>query len=175
MSRCLACALTALLILLPLAAGASSKGGGGGGSDKATAPSVAIQRRVLQPPPIVVDRIDGFRVAITQVSFPGVPERSACRLLARATNLGTQKVGMFLQVHTFDGSKAPLNSWLIPTADVAPGQSVERLYSCKLAQYLKLDLATAGSWPAICIVAGEERSPCPVTLNFETNVELIEK
>ncbi|CAA7623900.1 conserved exported hypothetical protein [Magnetospirillum sp. LM-5] len=161
--------------LLPIPGWASGGGGGGGGADKPAPPSIAIQKRVLKPAPTVLDPIGGFRVAITQVSYPGVPERSACRLLARAFNTGTEKVGLFLMVHTFDSHKVPLNSWLIPTAEVAPGQSIERIYSCKLAQYLKLDVANAGAWPAICKVGGEERSPCPVTLNFEANLELIEK
>jgi hypothetical protein len=158
-------------VLLPAAGWAA----GGGGSDKPAAPSVAIQKRVLPPPPTVLDPIGGFRVAITQVSYPGVPERSACRLLARAFNTGTEPMGLFLMIHTFDSHKVLLNSWLIPTADVAPGQSIERIYSCKPAQYMKLDLGNAAAWPAICKVAGEERSPCPVTLNFEANIELIEK
>ena len=165
--------LAVAVIVLPVAASASSKGGGG--AERPAAPAVATQKRVLQPPSGVAERIDGFRLSISQVSFPGVPERSACRLLVRAFNGGTRSVGLLLPVYTFNGAKEPLNSWLIPTAEVSPGQATERIYSCKMAHYLKLDLSAANGWPSVCMVGGEERSPCPVILNFEANLDLIEK
>jgi hypothetical protein len=169
-------ALTVAAVLLCLAVvppALASGGGGEGGAEKEVIPDVGVQRRVLQPSKMVDLPIQGFEVTVTQVSYPGVPERSACRLLARASNRTQQKMGFFVMVKTFNSQRQPLNNWLIPTADIEPGQSVERIYSCKMARYMYLDLSNAQAWPALCMVDGEERSPCPAVLNFVSNMEML--
>jgi hypothetical protein len=126
-----------------------------------------------QPPPTIIERIPGLKVSLTQVNFPGVPERSACRLMVRASNEGSQRIAVHALVRTFNSAQASLNTWLIPTGDLAPGQSVERIYSCKMAQEMTLDQASASGWPGRCTIDGEERSPCPATLVLETNLRQI--
>lgn len=145
-------------------------------NDQPPAGSAAgLQRAVYQPPPAIRDRIPGLKIVLTQISYPGVPERSACRFLVRATNDGSQRIGVHALLRTYDTYQAALNTWLVPTGELAPGQSVERIYSCKLAQSLVLDQGTAGGWPGRCTIDGEERSPCPATLTVETNLQLLKE
>lgn len=139
----------------------------------AASPGVAIQRVELQPPPIVADRIGGLKMIVTQVNYPGVPDRAACRFVVRSINSGQVSMSAYALLRTLNSEKAELNIWMVPTGPLAPGQSSERLYSCKTAQYLVLDQQTLGGWPGRCLVNGEERSPCPLTLTLEANLSLL--
>lgn len=138
-------------------------------------PSIAIQRTSMEPLSTATERIGGLRIIITQVNFPGVPDRSACRFTFRAINEGHETVAAHTLLRTFDTTKGELNVWMVPTGDLAPGQSAERLYSCKTAQYLTLDRETMGGWPGRCTINGQERSPCPLTLSVEANLNLLAK
>lgn len=151
---------------LPSTAGAVS-----GANDRPLTGSA--QSVTYQPLPASTERIAGLKITLTQVNFPGVPERSACRFLVRASNESSQRIGIHALIRTFDSYQASLNTWLIPTGDLAPGQTTERIYSCKMAQGLALDQATASGWPGRCTIDGEERSPCPATLLLETNLRQI--
>lgn len=142
---------------------------------KTLPPSIAVQRANLLPPPVIADRIQGLKITVTQVMYPGVPDRAACRFVVRAVNDGTATVSAHALMHTLDGEKAELNTWMVPTGALAPGQASEKLYSCKTAQYLVLDRQTLGGWPGRCTVNGEERSPCPLTLALEANLNIIAK
>lgn len=142
---------------------------------KSLPPSIAVQRADLQPPSIIADRIAGLKISVTQVMYPGVPDRAACRFVVRAVNSGSVTVSAYALMHTLDGEKAELNTWMVPTGPLAPGQASEKLYSCKTAQYLVLDKQTLGGWPGRCLVNGEERSPCPLTLALEANLNIIAK
>ena len=145
-----------------------------GASDRPLTGSVGGPERVTyQPLPAITERIAGLKITLTQVNFPGVPERSACRFLVRASNDGSQRIGVHALVRTFDSYQSVLNTWLIPTGDLMPGQTVERIYSCKMAQGLILDQASASGWPGRCTIDGEERSPCPASLVLETNLRQI--
>lgn len=137
--------------------------------------SIAVQRADLQPPPVIADRIAGLKITVTQVMYPGVPDRAACRFVVRAVNSGSATVSTYALMRTLDGEKAELNTWMVPTGPLAPGQASEKLYSCKTAQYLVLDKQTLGGWPGRCLVNGEERSPCPLTLALEANLNIIAK
>ena len=64
---------------------------------------------------------------------------------------------------------------MVPTGALAPGQSSERLYSCKSARYVVLDQQTLEGWPGRCTVNGEDRSPCPLTLALEANLNIVAK
>jgi len=138
-------------------------------------PSIAIQRAELQPPPIVADRIGGLKIIVNQVMYPGVPDRAACRFVIRAVNSGSATVSTYTLLRTLDGEKSELNTWMVPTGSLAPGQASERLYSCKNARYLVLDQQTLEGWPGRCMVNGEERSPCPLTLALEANLNIVSK
>lgn len=142
---------------------------------KTLPPSIAVQRTDLLPPPIIADRIGGLKITVTQVMYPGVPDRAACRFVVRAVNSGSATVSTYALMRTLDGEKAELNNWMVPTGPLAPGQASEKLYSCKTAQYLVLDKGTLGGWPGRCMVNGEERSPCPLTLALEANLNIIAK
>jgi hypothetical protein len=168
---------TAAFTAFALLAGASTvqASSSSGGKDKPAPPAIGIQHASLQPLPIVTERIGGLRIVINQVNFPGVPDRSACRFVVRAVNEGRETVAAHTLLHTYDGTKGELNTWMVPTGTLAPGQSAERLYSCKTAQYLVLDRQNMGGWPGRCTVNGEERAPCPLSLSLEANLNLISK
>ncbi|MCR6631421.1 MAG: hypothetical protein NVV74_15995 [Magnetospirillum sp.] len=167
---------TTVLAVLAVVAGASAADAAQGSKEaKVLPPSIAIQRASLQPPPIIADRIEGLKITITQVMYPGVPDRAACRFVVRAYNDGPATVSAYALLHTLDGDKGELNSWMVPTGALAPGQASERLYSCKTAQFLVLDQQSMGGWPGRCTVNGEERTPCPLTLGLEANLNIIAK
>ncbi len=142
---------------------------------KVLPPSIAVQRADLVPPPIVVDRVGGLKISVSQVMYPGVPDRAACRFVVRSINSGTATVSTYALLRTLDGNKAELNTWMVPTGALAPGQSSERLYSCKSARYVVLDQQTLEGWPGRCTVNGEDRSPCPLTLALEANLNIVAK
>lgn len=142
---------------------------------KSLPPSIAVQRADLLPPAIIADRIAGLKITVTQVMYPGVPDRAACRFVVRAVNNGSATVSAYALMRTLDGEKTELNTWMVPTGPLAPGEASEKLYSCKTAQYLVLDKQTLGGWPGRCLVNGEERSPCPLTLALEANLNIIAK
>ncbi|HLO77576.1 MAG TPA: hypothetical protein VK196_14055 [Magnetospirillum sp.] len=137
--------------------------------------SIAVQQANLLPPPIIAERIEGLKITATQVMYPGVPDRAACRFVVRSVNRGTATISTYALLQILDGEKAELNTWMVPTGPLAPGQASERLYSCKTAQYLVLDQQSLSGWPGRCMVNGEERSPCPLTLTLEANLNLIIK
>lgn len=142
---------------------------------KTLPPSIAVQRADLLPPPIIADRVGGLKITVTQVMYPGVPDRAACRFVVRAVNSGRVTVSTYALMRTLDSEKAELNTWMVPTGALAPGQASEKLYSCKTAQYLVLDKQSLEGWPGRCMVNGEERSPCPLTLALEANLNIIAK
>lgn len=142
---------------------------------RALSPSIAVQRANLQPPLVDADHIGGLKITVTQVMYPGVPDRAACRFVVRAVNSGGATVSTYALMRTLDAEKAELNSWMVPTGPLAPGQASEKLYSCKSAQYLVLDKKPLGGWPGRCTVNGQERSPCPLTLALEANLNIIAK
>ncbi len=164
----MAAALTAMAALGAQASSAPKEG-------KELPPSIAIQRADLQPPPIVADRIGGLKIIVNQVMYPGVPDRAACRFVIRAVNSGSATVSTYTLLRTLDGEKSELNTWMVPTGSLAPGQASERLYSCKNARYLVVDQQTLEGWPGRCMVNGEERSPCPLTLALEANLNIVAK
>mgnify|MGYP000863689530 CR=1 FL=1 len=112
-------------------------------------------------------------VSVSIISYPGVPERSSCRMLFRAVNETGQPVELATLLHTYDSFRADQNSWLVPTGTMAPGQQIERLYSCKGASFLSLDKRSGHGWPTICAVNGEELRPCPVALQLDSNVKIL--
>lgn len=121
------------------------------------------------------ERNAGLRIIVTQVNYPGVPERSACRFLVRAVNESKQKIGAHALLRTFDSYNASLNAWLVPTGELSPGQTTERIYSCKMAQSMILDLTSASGWPGRCTIDGTEHSPCPATLQLESNLLIVKE
>jgi len=145
------------------------------GANKEPPPSLPVERVKFDPLPAITERIGGLKIVITQVNYPGVPERAACRFVVRAINEGTETISAHALLRTYDTYKSELNTWLVPTGALAPGATAERLYSCKTAQYLVFDRGSMGGWPGRCVVNGEERAPCPLTLAVEANMRLSAK
>lgn len=138
-------------------------------------PSLPIQRADLTPLPVVADRVGGLKIVVNQVMTPGVPERAACRVVVRAYNGGASTVSAYALLHTQDAEKTAINTWMVPTGILAPGETSEKLYSCRYAQYLVVDRQTLGGWPGRCVINGEERSPCPLTIGLEANLKIVAK
>lgn len=167
---------TALLTALATVAGVSVADASSAPKEGKELPaSITIQRANLQPPPPISESIGGLKITINQVMFPGVPDRSACRFIIRASNDGHATVSANTLLRTLDGEKAELNTWNVPTGSLAPGQTAERLYSCKTARYVVVDQASLSNWPGRCVVNGEERSPCPLSVALEANLNIIAK
>jgi len=165
-----------LFCLLSLGGTALAAGGGGDGASKSATTidsSVGIRGMVLKPAETISEPVIGVRLNITQFSYPGVPERAACRMVIRAENDSAHKVAFYTLVRTFDTAKEALGTWMTPSGELAPGQSGEKLYSCKLARYMVLDRGSAGGWPNICHVDGEERNPCPIQLTLDVNIDML--
>lgn len=110
------------------------------------------------------------RLSIVQVFFPGVPDRFACRMQVRAWNQSADHINVSTLLKTFDTDKAPLDSWLIPTGDLAPGQEVLRTYSCRQASSIEVSRTSEYGWPTTCVVNGEATTPCPVELHVTSSL-----
>lgn len=136
--------------------------GGQGDAARATGPQL-----VSLSAPEGQERI---RITVALVSYPGVPERAACRMKFRAENQSGRRVALSTLLHTFDGSQSDLNSWMVPTGEMAPGATVERLYSCKAASFIRLDQRSDYGWPRSCTVDGERLTPCPMRLDVRFNL-----
>ncbi len=147
----------------------------GGNSSKPRPIMAPIQQINYSLPSGAEGNIGDLRLQIMQVAQPDLPERSACRLQVRFVNNTSQTVSVRALLRTFDPSKENLNVWLIPSGDLPPGQGSDRIYSCKIARYMDLDVGAASGWPLRCAVGGEERFPCPATMTLETNVTPIPK
>lgn len=161
--------------MMALYSTAQAASGGNTVKEKILPPSIAVQRASFKPLPTVTEHIGGLKIIVSLVNHPGVPDRVSCRFVVRTVNEGRERVAAYALLHTFNGAKSEMNSWMVPTGDLAPGQSAERLYSCKSAQYLVLDQTSIGGWPGRCVVNGEERSPCPLTVALEANLNFMDK
>lgn len=157
------------------ALGATTAQAASSAKDKPLPPSIAVQRANLEPLPVITNRIGGLKIVISQVYYPGVPDRVACRFTVRAINQGHERVAAYALLRTLNSDKEIVNTWMVPTGDLAPGESSERLYSCKTAQYLQVDRKSMSGWPGRCEVNGEEQSPCPLIVGLEANLNLIAK
>ena len=129
--------------------------------------AAGVKQPVSISAPAGADRV---RISVSVVSYPGVPERASCRMLFRAVNDSGTQVELATQLHTFDTYKKDLNSWLVPTGAMAPGQAVERVYSCKSASFVALDQQSDYGWPRTCMVKGETVTPCPIALKVDFNL-----
>ena len=163
------CAL-ALLSGPALAAGGGSEGGG---KPAAIELSRGVKGMILNPTGTVSEPVTGVRLNITQFSYPGVPERAACRTVIRVENDSVSTIAFYSLIRTFDSQEEPLGTWMTPSGILAPGQAGERLYSCKIARYMVLDRGSAGGWPNTCHVDGIDRTPCPIQLTFDVNIDFL--
>ncbi len=112
------------------------------------------------------------RLSVVQVFFPGVPDRFACRMEVRAFNDSHSRINFRTLLQTFGSNKTALDSWLIPTGPLNPGQEVLRTYSCRQASSVEVSRITPYGWPTTCEVNGEEASPCPIELHVTSSLAL---
>lgn len=117
---------------------------------------------------------------VAQIVYnPGMSDKRGCRLQIYMTNTSKVKINMRAVLTTFmtsEGSSQPEISdvEMVPTADLAPGQQVMRLYSCKPADTVQVTRDNTYTWPNVCDINGEEQSPCPVELHFSSTLNVIE-
>ena len=166
-----AVAVVCALAALPVRA---SEGGGEKKNDNAIImDSVGIQDLELKPAQDISDPVRGVTLNVTQFSYPGVPERAACRTVIKVANDSPHRVEIYSLIRTFDREKQPLSTWMTPSGKLAPGEAQERLYSCKLARYMVLDRGAAAAWPNVCVIDGEDRNPCPIQLQLDSNIDFL--
>ncbi|MBI5163103.1 MAG: hypothetical protein HY985_04285 [Magnetospirillum sp.] len=134
-------------------------------------PSMGVLREILLRAPS--DTAMGtVAVTVMQINYPGVPERAACRMQIVIANEGKSQINLRTLLVTLDDSKTLIDNWLVPSGTIAPGKSVERLYSCKIASTLTVDRDSAYGWPRQCDVNGVEMSPCPLALRVSSSLPM---
>ncbi|MBR9970908.1 hypothetical protein [Magnetospirillum sulfuroxidans] len=169
--------LTALSFCMLVALGNSAMASGGGEEGGGKVPAIELSKgvkdMVLHPASGISDPVPAIRLNVTQFSYPGVPERASCRTVIRVENGSPATIAFYTLIRTFDGEKQPLGTWMTPSGKLAPGESSERLYSCKIARYMVLDRGSAGGWPNTCHIDGIDRTPCPIELTFDVNIDFL--
>ena len=113
---------------------------------------------------------DTLELSITQVFFPGMSEKTGCRMQITARNRSPSRINMRALVNTFDGAKEAVDTWLVPTGELKPGEEVLRIYSCRTAHVAAVSEASPYAWPQTCNVDGANASPCPVTLHVSMTI-----
>jgi len=113
---------------------------------------------------------DTLVLSITQVFFPGMSERTGCRMQITARNQSSSRISMRALVNTFDSAKEAVDTWLVPTGDLKPGEEVLRIYSCRTAHDATVSEASPYAWPQTCVIDGAATSPCPVTLHVSSSI-----
>jgi hypothetical protein len=159
----MAAGLVAATACLAAAAAMANRPNGGNGGDLGEAILTAASPAEAEGP---------IRITAVQVFFPGVPERFACRMQLTVANEGDRVISLRTLLTTRDGDNQLVNSWLVPSGILAPGEAVERIYSCKQADRLTVSRESPHGWPTVCVVGGEEVSPCPVALRISTSLRL---
>ena len=172
-------ACLAVLLVLFAPAAAQARGGGRTGNSEAntsgglpTDSSVGVHGMVIKSP-LVAETIGRVTLNVTQFSYPGVPERAACRLVIRTDNESEHTVALYTLLRTFSAEKTPLGTWMVPSGKLAPGESSERLYSCKAARYVLIDRTSQLAWPGVCAVEADQRAPCPLEMSLELNIDFL--
>ena len=112
-----------------------------------------------------------LHLTVEQVFFPGLSERVGCRMQISARNDTGTPVSLRLLVNGFDDSKAVVDTWLVPTGDLKPGEEVMRIYSCVAGHEFAVSEASPYGWPQTCVVDGNTMSPCPLGLAVTTIIQ----
>lgn len=165
--------IVVVMALLASAFGPTTVWAAQSGKDKPAPPTIPYQEVSLDPLPSVSGKIGGLKIYVTQVYYAGLPDRAACRFVVRAINRTNGHLAAYTLLKTFDGDKAALNTWMVPTGDLAPGETSEKQYSCKTAQYLEVDRQSASGWPGRCELNGKEVTPCPLSVGVEANLHVL--
>jgi len=113
---------------------------------------------------------DILELSITQVFFPGMSEKTGCRMQITAQNRSASSINMRALVNTFDGAKEAVDSWLVPTGELKPGEEVLRIYSCRTAHAAVVSEASPYAWPQTCVIGGVVASPCPLSLHVSMSI-----
>lgn len=174
-----------LLAVSNLAAPAWASSGGGGGAktgkgteqgsrDAQTMAASIGQHGVVLAPARQVDKpIDGVYVNVAQFRVPGVADRAACRTLIRVENRSGHKVSFYTLMRVHNAGGVAQATWMVPSGMLADGESGERLYSCQIARYLKIDQSVTDAWPVTCTIDGTDLNPCPLRLTLDSNIDAL--
>ena len=110
---------------------------------------------------------------VEQVYNPGMSDKRGCRMQVSFINTSKASVNVRVLVNTFDSTKQPADTNLVPSGDLAPGKSVMRLFSCIPAETVEASRDNQYGWPVTCDINGTEQSPCPVMFHFSSTLEII--
>ncbi len=143
--------------------GAALSSAGAGAPRDSTLHEVMLQ-------PSVPPTGDAIRVTVVMASFPGLSERASCRMQVTSANQGAARLSTRVLLKTVNDKGDTINSWLVPTGDLKPGEESLRTYSCKAPESLVLVRGNPFAWPQTCSVDGIDTLPCPVALRMQTNL-----
>ena len=113
-----------------------------------------------------------MRLSIEQVFFPGVPDRTACRMQIRVYNDSRSTINLRLLIQTSNVEKEPQDSWLVPAGDLKPGEEVLRLFSCRPSVAVDVMRNSDYGWPITCRIDGDDVVPCPVNIKFHSSLAI---
>lgn len=113
-----------------------------------------------------------IQVLVVEVFYPGLSSRSACRMEMEVRNVSSVQASFSALLKTFNGDKDTVDSWLIPTGTMEPGDQITRVFSCHEASSLEVDRESQYGWPHVCVINGEARSPCPLRLQVSTSLNI---
>lgn len=169
------CGLVAVAAMLcrPLPALAAGGGKGAQGERDAYTMSASLGQKgvALAPPKHAGTPIDGVGINVAQFLTPGVPDRNACRTLVRVENRSGHKVAFYILLRVYSAEGNQMATWMAPSGNLADGEASERMYSCQIARYLKVDQGVTDAWPVTCTIDGNDLNPCPLRLSLDSNID----
>jgi len=116
-----------------------------------------------------------LKMVVQMVFNPGMSDKRGCRLQVYYTNTSKVKINLRTNVTTYDSQPEVADVNLVPTGDLAPGQMIMRLYSCKPAEAVEISRENQYAWPNVCDIEGKEQSPCPVAIHFSSTMGIVEQ
>lgn len=105
-------------------------------------------------------------VTASQVNYPGLSERSSCRMRFQIENQSASPITFRGIFDTRIEGKDSLNAWVVHVGRLDAGKSTERVFSCRGANIL--GLREQHEWPAACTTADD----CRLALRLVSNLGL---
>jgi hypothetical protein len=164
----------AALAALCLAAGPALGSGGGdkkGGSDDGDPPPHGGEALLGSD---IKTSTDVVRMAILRAVVPGTSEKVGCRMQIISTNDTTHRVNVRILLRTYDARGELVDTWLVPTGELQPGEEFMKVNSCRGGRKMKIARDNKYGWPVTCDVDGEPAAPCPVSLKIRSSMDIME-
>jgi len=117
---------------------------------------------------------DVMRIAVMRAVIPGASEKVGCRIQMISTNDTTHRVNLRVLLSTFDAKGDLVDTWLVPTGELEPGEEFMKVNSCHGGRKMKIARDNKYGWPVSCDVDGEAVAPCPVSLKLKSSMEILE-